>query len=342
MNRHDRSAGLAAGAAALVSSYAGVGAADHLTIVRSDLTADGHVAVDAIRTAARRLGVRVTDVVQAGTDPRRVLADSDAVLIAADNESPWRGPIVSALADGVRCRVLRMFGTSTALVANGLRMDQTTMARLNANVLETMRSSSVINVTSSSGTDLTIRPLANGTWASSCGHFDGRRPAVLPPGEVNTYTPHVDGVLVADGAVNTSFGFPGSAVLDERPIHVTIANGVVVDAACSDRIVSMVLRDFFEVPNADRVGEVGFGTNIGLRAFIPKLCHLNERWPGIHLGLGSPTQLVDWSCPLHLDLIPADVQIVADGQPVFSNGRYHGLRDCDPEESRIDLHVDAV
>lgn len=119
-------------------------------------------------------------------------------------------------------------------------------------------------------------------------------------------------------------------------------------AGCSDPVVSGVLSNFFEVENADRVGEVGFGTNEGITEWVGFLPHINERHPGLHLGLSTPTQprtTVGWTAPLHLDMILDGCSIWFDEALVFSDGRWdRAALDSQSQGHTVGevLHIDAV
>ncbi|EUA20806.1 hypothetical protein [Mycobacterium kansasii] len=245
-------------------------------------------------------------------------------------------------------RIFRLFNFSPALFSLPLAVDRASLDSLNNSVIAAAKRTHDIRVTNPAGTDVYIRPLPDGGWTNSCGYFNGRFPAILPPGEVNTYTPHVTGIVVVDGAINSSFGFPGDPRLARNPVTLEITDSVVQKAGCSDPVVSGVLSNFFEVENADRVGEVGFGTNEGITDWVGFLSHINERHPGLHLGLGTPTQprtKVGWTAPLHLDMILDGCSIWFDEVLVFSDGRWDRVAlDSQSQGHTVGevLHIDAV
>ncbi|WP_204080119.1 hypothetical protein [Mycobacterium riyadhense] len=96
------------------------------------------------------------------------------------------------------------------------------------------------------------------------------------------------------------------------------------------------------------IGEVGFGTNEGITEWVNFLSHINERHPGLHLGLGTPSQpqsKVGWGSPLHLDMILDGCRIWFDDALVFSNGFWDraALNTLRLGATVHDvLHVDAV
>ncbi|WP_204800866.1 hypothetical protein [Mycobacterium riyadhense] len=279
------------------------------------------------------------------------LADCDVLLLVSMVSSSHRAKILEylELAGGQRrTRIFRLFNFSPQLFKLTLAVDRSSLDSLNNSVIGAARSTQDIHITNGAGTDLHVRPLADGGWTNSSGYFCGRFPAILPPGEVNTYTPHVTGTVVADGAINSSFGFPGDPRLATSPITLEITESVVKKATCADPVVSYVLSNFFKVENADRVGEVGFGTNEGITEWVNFLSHINERHPGLHLGLGTPSQpqsKVGWGSPLHLDMILDGCRIWFDDALVFSNGFWDraALNTLRQGATVHDvLHVDAV
>ncbi len=279
------------------------------------------------------------------------LEDSDVLLLVSMVSSIHRAKVLQylqAAGEPSRNRIFRVFNFSPELFELPLAVDRASLDSLNNSVIAAAKSALDIHVTNESGTDVHIRPLADGGWTNSCGYFGGKFPAILPPGEVNTYTPHVTGVVVADGAINSSFGFPGDPRLARNPVTLEITQSVVTKASCSDSVVAGVLNNFFQVENADHVGEVGFGTNEGITEWVDFLSHINERHPGLHLGLGTPTQpqtKVGWTSPLHLDMILDRCRISFDEVLVFSDGCWDrsALDKLNQGEAVGEvLHVDAV
>ncbi|KAA1251125.1 hypothetical protein F0Q45_06000 [Mycobacterium simiae] len=336
----------------LCSSYAELTSDDRVLILYSEELA-GPADQSLLGTLRERIAAHSADVRIAPADhlDEYHLATCDALLLVSNLSSSHRAKVLEYLqsaGERLKARIFRVFNFSPELFKLALAVDRASLDDLNNSIIGAGRSARQIHITNEAGTDLQIRPLADGGWTNSSGYFGGRFPAILPPGEVNTYTPHVTGIVVADGAVNSSFGFPGDPRLAAKPITLEIIESVVKKVTCSDRLVSNVLRSFFEFDNADRVGEVGFGTNEGITEWVGFLSHINERHPGLHLGLGTPSQprsKVGWNSPLHLDMILDGCRIWFDETLVFSDGcwdraalatLYHGATMDDV------LHVDAV
>lgn len=308
-----------------------------------------------LETVRGRIGAATADVELKPADylDECDLATRDVLVLvlASMVSSIHRAKVLDYLQSaGGRTRVFRLFNFSPELFKLALAVDRQSLDSLNSSLIAAATTVRDIHVTNSSGTDLHIRPLEDGGWTNSCGYSSGKFPGILPPGEVNTYTPYVTGTLVADGALNSSFGFPGDPRLADHPVTLEITQSTITGGGCADQLTAGILNKFFEIKNADRVGEVGFGTNEGITEWVDFVSHINERHPGLHLGLGSPSQPVSkvgWSSPLHLDLILDDCSIWFDDALVFSGGRWDraALRSS-TSGSVVDsgevLHVDAV
>lgn len=336
----------------LCTSYLELRPEDRVLILYSDELEgnDDQRLLEALRVRIAATAVDV-EVKPADYLDNRTAADRDVLVLASMVSSIHRAKMLEYLQTGsARTRVFRLFNFSTALFKLPLAVDRQSLHSLNSSLIAAAKTVRDIHVTNTFGTDLHIRPLDDGGWTNSCGYFSGQFPGILPPGEVNTYTPHVTGTFVADGALNSSFGFPGDPRLADHPVALEITQSTITGASCADPLTADVLNKFFEIKNADRVGEVGFGTNEGITEWVDFVSHINERHPGLHLGLGSPTQPVSkvgWSSPLHLDLILDDCSIRFDDALVFSEGRWdratlHRMTPDSAVGSADVLHVDAV
>lgn len=338
------------GIAILCDSYLAIKPTDHVLVLTSGEldNPESQLLLARLRDQLAKQ-VASVHVEPAGPYDERELDGYDLVALASMTISVHRTEILRYLGTGRRHqRIYRLFNFSPELFKLALAVEQSTLNALNESIIRAARTTRVVRVTNCSGTDLTIELVPDGGWTNSCGLFAGRFPAVLPPGEVNTYSPYVTGVVVGDGALNSSFGFPGDPRLVSHPVKLLIEDSRVLDCSCHDPVTSQVLSAFLGVDNADRVGEVGFGTNEGITEWVGFVSHINERHPGLHLGLGTSSQTQDkvgWSCPLHLDVILDQCTILFGDVPVFHDGRWdsaalHTLAGAEPMPEV--LPVDAV
>lgn len=217
-----------------------------------------------------------------------------------------------------RWAMYRIINASAEFFRHSMSVTPTLLSALNGALLNRMMPASHLRITSSSGTDLEVTiDSQRYRWLSNRGVWRAGAFLVLPPGEVSTYPANINGVLVADGAFNVTFYTSYDARLAGHPVTIDIENGRVTDVACADPLVTRLLDRCLGVENADRIGELGFGTNVGTTGFVPLNSHINERHPGVHLGLGMHGQrldVVDYWSDIHLDLITSDATIVVDGR----------------------------
>lgn len=326
-----------------------------LIVVSRDLTEEFNH--DYSKRVIRQLEKLSTKVVCKNSDSIRLknkqtlkfIAKFDIVLIVAKTSSELKKDLLSYLqARDSGPKIFRLFDYSEEVFKFSFLSEQSALDELNKRLIATGKGTKSVKVKSCSGTDLKIDFVKGYEWTNSCGYFDQRYPGVLPPGEVNTYSPAINGVLVGDGAINFSIGIPFLPLLKEDPLQIEIMDSKVVDYQCENPFIKAIFAKFLTIPNAHRVGEVGFGTNEKFKGFVNFCSHINERHPGLHLGLGTPTQTakcLDWSCPLHMDIIPNDSEIYFDDALIFSKGLYNTNALADAKNYDADdkiLNVDAL
>lgn len=226
--------------------------------------------------------------------------------------------------------MLRLINASADFFKYALNVTPQTLSGLNGALLTRMMPAKGIHVSSSSGTRLDIElDSKRYRWLSNRGVRREGAFLILPPGEVSTFPANINGVLVADGAFNLAVSTTIDARLANHPVTIEIRDGRVVSYSCENSSVRRLLGRFFDAKNTDRVGELGFGTNVGIQRFIPLNSHINERHPGVHLGLGAHQQRFDavqYQCDIHLDLITSDATIVIDDDEVIESNNLASFR----------------
>lgn len=206
-----------------------------------------------------------------------------------------------------RTRILRIISASDEFFSNGLTLKPVELEQLNATLLDFLADSSHITLTSSSGTHLEVEMDQDRyEWISNRGRLRPGAFTILPPGEVASYPDSISGVLVADGAVNCNVFCDLDMRLADHPLRIEIEDSQIVHFDTRSEEMKSFLNKCFSLPNARRVGELGFGTNRALSGFIAHNSHLNERHPGIHIGFGQhnqPLREVAYEANVHIDCV---------------------------------------
>ncbi len=188
----------------------------------------------------------------------------------------------------------------------------------NTYLLERLSQAKSLRITTPSGSDFFVELESNKhRWISNRGRIKPGGIIILPAGEVATFPVSVDGSFIADFAYNINTITKDDVRLSHAPVHLNIKLGKVVDFYSEDHNIMTFLHRTLNSDCSIRVGELGFGTNFSVINAIAMNSHVNERCPGVHLGLGQHNQdpgVVDYQCAIHLDLIAKGGQVWADGE----------------------------
>lgn len=241
--------------------------------------------------------------------------------------SAWLRSALEPLS-AARIETFRVVMAGADFFRRGVTTPPARLNEINAGLLHSLSAGERFTVMTSSGSELDISLDPDRyRWVSSRGIWREGAFVLLPAGEVATYPARISGRLVADGAFNSTAFTKLDARLGEHPVVFEIDNGAMVDYRCDSPLVSKFIERFLRVPNADRVGELGFGTNIGIDRFVSLNSHLNERSPGVHIGFGQTNQRhgTAHSCDVHVDFIASDCTIEVGGQPPLRSQDFKNL-----------------
>lgn len=240
-----------------------------------------------------------------------------------EGELPARMTIVGAI-ERRRMRYAHMVGVTPQIMREGMRADYVQVDRLSTQLCEWMDHATSLTVRTANGTDFRAtfdRALA---WVKTSGLINPRYWSNLPAGEVFTTPGTVDGTFVCDGTAGDYFNAKYGS-LDRSPLVLEIRNGRLVSARCER---SDLERDFWKYchtdENSDRVGELAFGTNLGLREMIGILLQ-DEKVPGVHLAFGDPygsQTHAAWKSRTHVDVLTRHCDVWIDDEQVIANGEY--------------------
>jgi len=203
--------------------------------------------------------------------------------------------------------VYRVISACDSLFTDALSITPEALSARNAAILEQCMGKKRLRVTADAGTDLRIAlDSRKHRWISNRGVWRPGSSVLLPAGEVATFPASIEGVLVADFAFNLNVMTRVDARLDRHPVTVWIEENRAVRYECEDEFIKKFLDECFGTHCAHIVGELGLGTNVGVKTPISLNSHINERHCGIHLGFGEsnqPPSVVGYTCQIHLDLI---------------------------------------
>jgi leucyl aminopeptidase (aminopeptidase T) len=240
-----------------------------------------------------------------------------------EGELPARMAIVEAV-ERRRIRYAHMVGVTPTIMEQGMRADYRRIDRLSDRLLARIGEARSLTVRTAAGTSFTARFDPSFAWIKTSGLISPRYWSNLPAGEVFTTPGSVDGTFVCDATAGDYFnGKYGD--LRETPLVLTIDGGRLVQARCAHGELE---REFWEYchtdENSDRVGELAFGTNLGLTEFIGVLLQ-DEKFPGVHVAFGDPygSQTgAPWNSSTHVDVLTRECNVWLDDEPVIERGRY--------------------
>jgi aminopeptidase len=252
------------------------------------------------------------------------IADAGILCVQPQQgELPARMAIVG-LVERRRIRYAHMIGVTPRIMREGMRTDYRQVDRLSQQLCERMNSARALTVRTPAGTDFTAtfdRALA---WVKTSGLINPRYWSNLPAGEVFTTPLSVNGSFVCDGTAGDYFNGK-YGILEKTPLVLEIRGGRLVSARCERADLE---ADFWAYchtdENSDRVGELAFGTNLGLRDMIGVLLQ-DEKVPGVHLAFGDPygsQTNAKWKSSTHVDVLTRGCDVWIDDEQVIAAGQY--------------------
>jgi leucyl aminopeptidase (aminopeptidase T) len=253
-----------------------------------------------------------------------------------EGELPARMAIVG-LVERRRIRYAHMIGVTPRIMREGMRADYRQIDRLSQQLCERMNHAGSLTVRTPAGTNFTATFDRSLAWVKTSGIISPRYWSNLPAGEVFT-TPHsVDGTFVCDGTAGDYFNGK-YGVLDRTPLMLEVREGRLTSAQCDRRDLESDFWSYCHTDeNSDRVGELAFGTNLGLRDMIGVLLQ-DEKVPGVHLAFGDPygsQTHANWKSRTHVDVLTRACDVWIDDEQVIAAGQYLLDRfDLAPEPAR--------
>ena len=223
-----------------------------------------------------------------------------------------------------RIRYAHMVSVTPQIMQEGMRADYRKVDLLSDRLRDRMRTANLLRVVTKGGTSITATFDRSLDWVKTSGLISRRYWSNLPAGEVFTTPKSVDGIFVCDGTAGDHFNAKYGSLRD-TPMVLEIAGARLKSVRCERRDLE---KEFWEYchtdENSDRVGELAFGTNLGLSEMIGVLLQ-DEKLPGVHIAFGDPygsQTHADWSSVTHVDVLTRKCDVWIDEDQVIEKGRY--------------------
>lgn len=297
-----------------------------------------------LEAALDQRGAKCTALLLEDFGPRPMRAAPAAVLdalekadagILAMNPQPGELGARMSIVKVVERRQIRyahMVGVTPQIMQQGMRADYKLVDRLSDRLRERMLRAQTLIVKSGAGTSFAAHFDRGLDWVKTSGLISPRYWSNLPAGEVFTTPATLDGTFVCDATAGDYFnGKYGD--LQATPMKLTIRDARLVSVECGRKDLQ---REFWEYchadENSDRVGELAFGTNLGLSEMIGILLQ-DEKFPGVHIAFGDPygsQTHATWTSRTHVDVLTRKCSVWIDEDRIISDGQYQldhlGLR----------------
>jgi leucyl aminopeptidase (aminopeptidase T) len=226
--------------------------------------------------------------------------------------SPQPGELAARMAivrvvERRQIRYAHMVGVTPQIMRQGMRADYRMVDRLSDKLRERMLRAEKLTVKTEAGTEIAAHFDRGLDWVKTSGLISPRYWSNLPAGEVFTTPATVDGRFVCDATAGDHF------------------NGKYGDLQTTPLVLE---KEFWEYchtdENSDRVGELAFGTNLGLSEMIGILLQ-DEKFPGVHIAFGDPygsQTHANWKSKTHVDVLTRNCDVWIDEDQIIGKGQY--------------------
>jgi aminopeptidase len=221
-------------------------------------------------------------------------------------------------------RYAHMVGVTPEIMQQGMRTDYRLVDRLSDKLRARMLRAETLTVKTGAGTAFKAHFDGGLDWVKTSGLISRRYWSNLPAGEVFTTPATVDGTFVCDATAGDHFnGKYGD--LQATPMVLQIRGARLAGVECARKDLQQEFWDYCHTDeNSDRVGELAFGTNLGLSEMIGILLQ-DEKFPGVHIAFGDPygnQTHANWKSKTHVDVLTRQCDVWIDGDQVIQKGRY--------------------
>ena len=289
-----------------------------------------------LECALREQNAEFTGLLLENFGPRPMNGAPEAVLEALENTdvgmlcmTPQPGELSARMAivrvvERRQIRYAHMIGVTPEIMQQGMRADYRKVDELSNRLRERMLRAETLTVKTAAGTSFSAHFDQGLDWVKTSGLISPRYWSNLPAGEVFTTPATVDGTFVCDATAGDYFnGKYGD--LRATPLTMKIEGGRLVEVDCARKDLEEEFWNYTHTDeNSDRVGELAFGTNLGLTEMIGILLQ-DEKFPGVHIAFGDPygsQTHADWKSRTHVDVLTRNCDVWIDDDQVIEKGRY--------------------
>ena len=321
------------GAKNAVNTCLGVQPGETVTLIADEVSRS---VAASLEKALEQTGAVFTGLLLEDFGPRPMKAAPEPVLEALETTdvgvlcmTPQPGELgarmsIVKVVERRQIRYAHMVGVTPEIMQQGMRADYRLVDRLSDRLRERMLKAETLTVKTEAGTSFKARFNRGLDWVKTSGLISPRYWSNLPAGEVFTTPGTVDGRFVCDATAGDYFnGKYGD--LQATPLVLEIEGGRLVSAECERKDLEEEFWKYCHTDeNSDRVGELAFGTNLGLTGMIGNLLQ-DEKFPGVHIAFGDPygsQTHADWKSRTHVDVLTRNCDVWIDEDQVIEKGRY--------------------
>jgi leucyl aminopeptidase (aminopeptidase T) len=333
MNFGPASAELLPGAKNAIETCLAVKPGEHVALIADE---PSRAVAASLAAALEKVGAEYTGLLLEEFGPRPVKAAPAPVLEALETAdvgvlcmNPQPGELTARMAivkvvERRQIRYAHMVGVTPEIMQQGMRADYRMVDRLSDKLRERMLRAETLRVKTEAGTEFAAHFDRGLHWVKTSGLISPRYWSNLPAGEVFTTPATVDGTFVCDATAGDHFnGKYGD--LQTTPLVLKIEGARLTGVDCARKDLEEEFWQYCHTDeNSDRVGELAFGTNLGLSSMIGILLQ-DEKFPGVHIAFGDPygsQTHADWKSKTHVDVLTRNCDVWIDDDQVISKGHY--------------------
>jgi aminopeptidase len=289
-----------------------------------------------LERALELCGAKSTGLLLEEFSPRPISVAPEPVLEALEKTdvgvlcmTPQPGELSARMAivrvvERRQIRYAHMVGVTPEIMQQGMCADYRKVDTLSDRLRARMVRAETLTVKTEAGTSFKAHFNPQLDWVKTSGLISPRYWSNLPAGEVFTTPATVDGRFVCDATAGDYFnGKYGD--LQATPLVMEIAQGRLKRVKCPRKDLEEEFWNYCHTDeNSDRVGELAFGTNLGLSHMIGILLQ-DEKFPGVHIAFGDPygsQTHADWKSRTHVDVLTRNCDVWIDEDQVIDKGHY--------------------